>query len=37
LLGFDPKEKIDEDFQVLKGLIESKYPASQELKNFHKA
>ena len=36
-LGFDPKEKIDEDMQVLKAHLEKDVPSNQELIDFHRA
>ncbi len=36
-LGFDPKEKIDEDLQVLKALIEKEYSTNPELSDFRRA
>ncbi|MEO5970132.1 MAG: SRPBCC family protein, partial [Bdellovibrionia bacterium] len=36
-LGFDPKERIDEDLQVLKSLIEKSFSPDVELADFHRA
>ena len=37
ILGFDPKEKIDEDLQVLKAILEKHSLSNQEIKEFHRA
>jgi uncharacterized membrane protein len=36
-IGFDPKDKIDEDLNVLKNILEEKFLSERELYSYHKA